>query len=336
MIKTSFDVKSVGEVLKEKRKEKNLDIRQVAEVTRIRAEYLTALENNDYTSFPSEVYVKGFLKNYAKFLGINQEKALAMYRRDNMSIKKAKIEAQKIKPKRFDFTLTPEKLIIGIVVVITLSIVYYIGSRVTTILQKPELTISAPVAISADKKGEYTTTDTKIAIKGRVSAGATLKLNGDDVITNNLEQFEVRDLELNPGVNDFIFLAESQFGRQTKVSLTINRTTDTQGSQNNTSGNQDTTGQTSQDAQNANAKMHLTLTIVTDKAYVTVKADGVSKVAQTLNVGTVKNYYANKSITIQTQRPTNLTIDINGKKYKITTSALHEWRFENGDVVQKS
>lgn len=333
MIKTSFDVKSIGEVLREKRKDKNLDIRQVAEVTRIRAEYLTALENNDYSSFPSEVYIKGFLKNYAKFLGINQEKALAMYRRDNMSIKKAKIEAQKIKPRRFDFTLTPEKLIIGIVAVITLSIVYYIGSRVTTILQKPELIVSAPVAISADQKGEYSTSDTKIAIKGRVSAGATLKLNGDDVITNNLEQFEVRDLELNPGVNDFIFLAESQFGRQTKVSLTINRTTEIQGSENTTN------GQGSQNTQNSNttnAKMNLTLTIITDKAYVTVKADGVSKVAQTLNVGTVKNYSANSSITIQTQRPTNLTIDINGKKYKITTSALHEWKFENGQVVQKS
>lgn len=342
MIKTSFDVKSVGEMLRTGRKEKGLEIRQVAEVTRIRAEYLTALENNDYSSFPSEVYIKGFLKNYAKFLGIDQKKALAMYRRDNMSSKKAKIEAQKIKPRRFDFTLTPEKLIIGIVVVITLTIIYYIASRVTTILQKPELTISAPVAISADQKGSYTTSDTKINIKGKVSAGSTLKLNGDDVITNNLEQFEVRDLELNLGANDFAFIAESQFGRQTKINLVVNRTAETQtgaNNQNGTSGNQGSTGQTTQipdDPAAATAKMHLTLTIITDKAYVTVKADGATKVAQTLNVGTVKNYYAKTSITIQTQRPTNLSIDINGKKYKITTSGTHEWKYINGAVVKSS
>ena len=45
-------------------------------------EYLKALEESNYDSFPSEVYLKGFLKNYAKFLGINTERALAMYRRE--------------------------------------------------------------------------------------------------------------------------------------------------------------------------------------------------------------------------------------------------------------
>ena len=82
MIKTSFQLRTIGALLKERRKERKLTLGQISEITKIRSEYLKALEESNYDSFPSEVYLKGFLKNYAKFLGINTERALAMYRRE--------------------------------------------------------------------------------------------------------------------------------------------------------------------------------------------------------------------------------------------------------------
>ena len=66
MIKSSFQLKTIGNLLKERRQERNLTLKQISEATKIRSEYLEALEKGDYSVFPSEVYIKGFLKNYAK------------------------------------------------------------------------------------------------------------------------------------------------------------------------------------------------------------------------------------------------------------------------------
>ena len=283
MLQTSLEIKTIGEILRVKRHEKGLEIKQVAEVIRIRSEYLKALETGNYKVFPSEVYIKGFLKNYAKFLDISTEKALAMYRRENKQIKEAQIEQMKIKKSRFDFTLTPEKLIIAIVAIITVSIVYYITSQVSAITQRPELSLSSPVIVNEEATGTYDTEENSVDIKGKVSTGATLKLNGDEITTNNLQQFEVRDLELNPGENEFAFVAESQFGRQTKLTLIVSRTAAQEGGQTNGESTPTDTGTV---AETPVTKMDLTITIVQDIANVRVVADGKTQINQVLQPGT--------------------------------------------------
>ena len=330
MLKSSFETKTIGDILRTKRKEKGLEIKQVAEITRIRAEYLKALETGAYKIFPSEVYVKGFLKNYAKFLGIRAEKAQAMYRRENKQIQAAEIEQMKLKKSRFDFALTPEKLIIAIVTIITVSIVYYIVSQVSTITQKPELTLSSPVLVSAEETENFETEETTVDIKGSVSTGATLKLNGDEITTNNLQQFEVRDLELNPGENEFVFVAESQFGRQTKLSLIVSRPTEIEQPPDTTSGTEDVP-----EAPQTITEMKMTITIVQDIANVRVVTDGQSQINQVLQPGTSREFTAKQSIIVQTPRPSFVKIKINGQEFEITTTEENEWKIVNG-VVKKT
>jgi transcriptional regulator with XRE-family HTH domain len=62
---------SVGARLRQKREERHLSLEQVSETTRIRAHYLKALESDDLSSIPSAAQARGFLRNYAEFLGLS-------------------------------------------------------------------------------------------------------------------------------------------------------------------------------------------------------------------------------------------------------------------------
>jgi transcriptional regulator with XRE-family HTH domain len=62
-----------GAVLAQRRREKGLSLRDVEQATKIRTRYLEGLEREDYSVLPDAVYVQGFLKTYANFLGLDGE-----------------------------------------------------------------------------------------------------------------------------------------------------------------------------------------------------------------------------------------------------------------------
>lgn len=60
----------IGQYLKRVREEKGISLKTVAEETKIRVRYLQALEEGDYAALPGNVYARGFLRSYARFLGV--------------------------------------------------------------------------------------------------------------------------------------------------------------------------------------------------------------------------------------------------------------------------
>lgn len=69
----------LGLILQEARENKGLTLEQVQEETRINATYLSALENGEYVTLPSPVHVRGFLRNYARFLDLDPQPLLERY-----------------------------------------------------------------------------------------------------------------------------------------------------------------------------------------------------------------------------------------------------------------
>ena len=57
-------MESYGEILQKTREEKNLDIDKIAREISIEKRFLVGLENEDYSAFPGEAYMVGFLRNY--------------------------------------------------------------------------------------------------------------------------------------------------------------------------------------------------------------------------------------------------------------------------------
>jgi len=63
----------LGRLLELKRKERGLTLEEVEQATKIRKRYLTGLEHENYAILPDAVYVRGFLKTYANYLGLDGE-----------------------------------------------------------------------------------------------------------------------------------------------------------------------------------------------------------------------------------------------------------------------
>jgi transcriptional regulator with XRE-family HTH domain len=70
---------TLGERLQAARKENELTVDQVAEATRIPANYLQALESESFDAFSSDIHVRGFLRNYALFLKLDPEEIMDLY-----------------------------------------------------------------------------------------------------------------------------------------------------------------------------------------------------------------------------------------------------------------
>jgi len=70
---------TLGEKLRQAREERGISINEVAEQTRISAQYLQAIENDDYKPLPGGIFNKGFLKSYARYVGYNEQDALHEY-----------------------------------------------------------------------------------------------------------------------------------------------------------------------------------------------------------------------------------------------------------------
>jgi transcriptional regulator with XRE-family HTH domain len=72
-------MQTIGERLEEARKRKGISIREAAEATKIRGEYLQKFESNQFDIGLSDLYVRGFLRTYANLLKLPAERVVSDY-----------------------------------------------------------------------------------------------------------------------------------------------------------------------------------------------------------------------------------------------------------------
>jgi transcriptional regulator with XRE-family HTH domain len=70
---------TLGSYFRSAREARGLDLRDAAQQTRISINYLKAIEEEDFSKLPGEVFVKGFLKNYARFLRLPEDEVVKRY-----------------------------------------------------------------------------------------------------------------------------------------------------------------------------------------------------------------------------------------------------------------
>lgn len=70
---------TLGEKLRQAREARGVSLSEVAEQTRISGLYLEAIENNDYRTLPGGIFNKGFVKSFARYVGIDEQEAIQDY-----------------------------------------------------------------------------------------------------------------------------------------------------------------------------------------------------------------------------------------------------------------
>jgi len=86
----------VGDKLRAARKLKGMAIEEIAEITKIRAAYLEAIETGDYDRMPGEVFIKGWIKQYAQALGEDPRLCIDLYTEERHASQLALAEQQEL------------------------------------------------------------------------------------------------------------------------------------------------------------------------------------------------------------------------------------------------
>jgi cytoskeletal protein RodZ len=71
---------SLGSYLKREREQRKLSVAELAQSTRIPVRLLQKIESDDHDDLPADVFVRGFLRSYARALGLDEEHVLSRYR----------------------------------------------------------------------------------------------------------------------------------------------------------------------------------------------------------------------------------------------------------------
>ncbi|MGF7185750.1 cytoskeletal protein RodZ [Desulfitispora alkaliphila] len=87
----------VGQMLKQARKEKGISVREAEEKIKIKGSFIEAIEDEDFSKIPGRIYVIGFLRSYAKFLGLNTEEVVNMYKSEYPEKEPSPVEQEEVK-----------------------------------------------------------------------------------------------------------------------------------------------------------------------------------------------------------------------------------------------
>lgn len=78
---------SIGRVLQQEREQQGRTLKEVSDAVNIKESYLDALEKEDFDAIPGAVFVKGFIRTYAEFLGLDGAGLVTAYKEEVLARK---------------------------------------------------------------------------------------------------------------------------------------------------------------------------------------------------------------------------------------------------------
>jgi cytoskeletal protein RodZ len=154
----------IGNSLHEARTRRKIELVQAEQATKIRGKYLKALEDEEFDLLPSETYVKGFLRAYADYLGLDGQ----LYVDEYNSRFVAGDDWQPRRSRAAEEGRRRERRVQAVVVLVTLAVV----AILTTIVISAWQTSGG----SGGTKTPTHATRTKAAVHGRTTAGGYLEI----------------------------------------------------------------------------------------------------------------------------------------------------------------
>ncbi len=213
----------LGEILRAQREKKGLTLDQAAADTRIREKFLKALEDGDYQSLPGAVYTKGFLRNYAEYLDLDQEELVVLFHdeRGGAPAPESPRAFQPIRPiMRRSLIFTPAVLIPVVVLAGIVLFVGYLYYQFTSFAVAPTLDILDPATDAIAQNAQF-------VLKGRTVPTGKVTITVSPGSTTVAEIHPDSDgtfsatIDLIPGSNHVTVEVLDQTGKASKVSRNI-------------------------------------------------------------------------------------------------------------------
>lgn len=204
-------MRKVSQLLGETRFAKELSLEDVYRETKIQPKILKLLEEGDWQNLPDESYVRGLIKNYGEFLGLEKEVLLALFRRE---YRRKKEQERELWPKfSFRFFPSPNFLIVLGTAILLLVFVFYLAFQYFSQVLGPELQVTVP-------QNEAVIQGKVVDIKGKTDPDAQVYVNGGKVEVSQSGHFSSR-LTLIEEVTTIEIVARDKFGKEKKVTRIV-------------------------------------------------------------------------------------------------------------------
>jgi cytoskeletal protein RodZ len=118
-------VESLGNKLKTAREERGLNFVQISDETNISTRYLEALEREDFSLFPGDTYVRGYLKSYGEYLDLNVKELHSLYNSIKILEQPVPVEQLLRDPSRLPKIMKVAGICLGIIAIIAGAVYFF-------------------------------------------------------------------------------------------------------------------------------------------------------------------------------------------------------------------
>lgn len=311
-----IDSLTLGERMKKMREERRLSLIEISKSTKIQVKYLEYIEEGVYLKLPADVYVKGFLRSYAIFMGLNELALIKQFEREkgiHKNIKKVSYDDGSVAPLQCSsIVVTPKMIIVLVILLVVVSSFVYLYMEVNNLVSKPRLNVIKPV-------DGMVVSGSSTHVIGIAEKDALVFINDQPVLVSEKGEFS-EDVGLKSGVNVINIKARSKFDKEDVKSISVNADFQSAVFE------QEASDVPSQDAQTASAgDITMDIYVSPNPTWMSVEADGNLVYSGVLLPESVQTFSAKEKISVTSGKGKETFIKINGKDAGVLSS-------ENGVV----
>lgn len=204
-------MRKISEILQDTRIEKGYSIEDVVKAIKIKKDFLIAIEDGKYHALPSESYALGFVKNYAQYVGIDKNKAAALFRREYEGSKK-NLPAFKSQDKRLrkKAIFTPRNFVIFVIFIVILG---YIAFQYSSFIFGPPLEILSPYENAVVKNNI-------VVVSGKTDPYASVLINNEEAYVG-LDGSFTKTLYLFSGNEKIVVVSKNRNGKGSEKTIHV-------------------------------------------------------------------------------------------------------------------
>lgn len=203
-------MKPIGKILKDARIKKHYSLSFLGQKTKIKKEFIQAIEKGNWKELPEFPVISGFVKNLASYLKLDTKMAVALLKRDYP------LEVLTIIPKpdiENKFYWTPKYTFLVGICVTMIAIGSYLGFQYYKFLSPPRLEVIEP-------KDNSVVTDREVLVYGKTDPDTVVKINNQPILVNENGGFTAK-IEIFEGSVEIRVVATARSGKETTVSRKI-------------------------------------------------------------------------------------------------------------------
>lgn len=201
---------TIGTFLEKARSEKNVSLEKLEQTTKIKKQFIEAIEKEKWENLPEYPVVLGFVKNITGSLDVSTDTALALLRRDYPP-KKLKVTPSPDVEKKF--TWSPKLTFMIGIGLFLLTLLGYLGFTYFRFISPPKLLITKPVE-------EEIVLSSELKVVGTTDTDAKIEVNNQPILVDLNGNFE-GSIEISEETDEIVIVATSRSGKETKINRKI-------------------------------------------------------------------------------------------------------------------